>query len=90
MSRENLTAMVVLAAGAWLGGCATLVSGSTQSVKITADHPPSESRRFTVEDEHGDVVTRGETPRTVNLATWRNYNVFVGSGIEPINLVPHW
>jgi len=64
-----------------LYGCATIVRGSNQDVRVTSDPP---NARVVVNGED-----RGETPTTLNLDTGRNYQIEFekeGMSTETVNV----
>jgi len=73
MKTERLSCAAVVIVAAWLsGGCASIISGRTATVKI--DSRPSEAD-VVIHDKHGNEVLKTQTPATVEL---RRKDRFIG------------
>lgn len=74
-SRSVATLAAILVLIPVIYGCATIVRGSNQDVRVTSDPP---NARVIVNGED-----RGETPTTLNLDTGRNYQIeFTKEGMD--------
>lgn len=62
-------ALIILAATSLLGGCASIMSGTTQDIEIKS----TPGARFSVTDRNGSQVAAGTTPATVQLNRGMGY-----------------
>ena len=67
VARASITVIALFIIVPYLAGCATIVRGSDQDVRITSDPP---NARVLVNGED-----RGKTPTTLNLDTGRNHQI---------------